>query len=588
MPVTPPTVSRQPVKVSVVVPTHDTGETVLTGLHSFLAQTMPRTDFEVIYVDDGSTDDTVAILESEVARQEAESTVRVIRTTNSGWPGRPRNIGMDAARGEFVHFVDDDDRLAPEALERTYARAQETRADIVIGRMAGHGRRAPKALFEKPIAAADLRTDTSLLGSMTVHKLFRRSFLQEHGLRFEEGPVRLEDHMFTLRAYLLTGRVATVHDYTCYHWVRHRGEDHNISYEAIEPGPYLDSVRKVLAILDAPDTYVAPGRHRNRLIAKWYGNKALARISGDLFLRHPARLRAEWFKAVSDLAADLPPEADSSLPTRLRIVSALARRGESRLLEEHAEFEAGVGHQPAVRSTRWRDGRLTVRCGTRLVRKEDDGGPALPLPFSRARGRYRLQLSPGVAAVPEAAEAADFTKAVQRSNVKGLLRHREGGTTLSVPLDYRVVEKPLRDESAATASVAKAAGSAAKAARRLRLPGRLTDRLADWLTTRLTGDPEGGPTRDPARRLPGGSPEQDLYALEFETEFTVDPASADNGRPLAPGTWDLQLQLGCGGWRTARRLRGCTIDVPAEGQAQSQPAWRRAAAPVLRTATAGR
>src|SRR5690606_1077481 len=111
----------------------------------------------------------------------------------SGWPGRPRNIGIDAARGEFVHFVDDDDRLSPEALERTYARAVETGADIVIGRMAGHGRRVPKALFETPLTAADLRSDTSLLNSMTVHKLFRRGFLQEHGLRFEEGPVRLED-----------------------------------------------------------------------------------------------------------------------------------------------------------------------------------------------------------------------------------------------------------------------------------------------------------------------------------------------------------------------------------------------------------
>jgi glycosyltransferase involved in cell wall biosynthesis len=534
---TPPTVCQTPVKVSVVVPTHNTGETVLTGLRSFLDQSLPGSDFEVVYVDDGSTDDTLSILESELADRDAGSgpAVRLIRIPNSGWPGKPRNVGMDAARGEFVHFVDDDDWLAPEALERTYERALETGADIVIGRMAGHGRSAPRALFEKPLAAADLRSDTALLASMTVHKLFRRSFLERHRLRFAEGRVRLEDHMFTLRAFLLTGRVATVHDYTCYHWVRHRGEDHNISYETIEPGPYMDSVRKVLAILDAPDTYVAPGRHRRRLTANWYGKKALARISGQLLLRHSGPRRAEWFDAVSELAADVPPSTDAALPTRLRVVAALARNGDLASLEEHAEFEAGVDHRPLVHSVERHEGgrRLTVRCGTRLVRRKGKGAPAVPLAFSRSTGRYLLRLAPGVAEVPGAAEAADFTKAVERSNVRCLLRHRGGGTVLSVPLEHRVVEVPVREGRGAAKLLAGAA-------RRMGMPDRSTS------------------------RTPGGGREDEVCGLAFETEFTVDLSSADNGSAPAPGVWDLQLQLGCGGWRFARTLHGCSIEVPAD------------------------
>jgi len=544
---TPSIDCQAPVKVSIVVPTYNTGGAVLTGLRSFLAQTMPRSDFEVIYVDDGSSDDTVATLESELAGQGAEPAMRLIRTANSGWPGRPRNIGIDAARGEFVYFVDDDDWLAPEALERTYARAQESGADIVIGRMAGHGRRAPRALFEKPVAAADLRSDVALLASMTVHKLFRRSFLQENGLRFAEGEVRLEDHMFTLRAYLLTGRVATVHDYTCYHWVRHPSDDLNISYGTIEPGPYIDSVRKVLAILDAPDTRVAPGRHRYRLAANWYGKKALARLSGQSLLDRPERRRAEWVDAVGALAAEMPPRADAALPTRLRVVAALARHGDRELLEEHAEFEAGVDHQPCVQSAEWNNGRLTVRCGTRLVRKSRSGGLALPLAFSRAQdGRLLLRLAQSVAAVPGAVGAADFTKAAQRSNVRGLLRHRGGGTVLSVPLTHRVVEVPLRGDTAAAERVARVA-------RWMRLPALLTS------------------------RLPGAGRKPEMCALRFETEFTVDPSSADHGRPLAAGTWDLQLQLGCGGWRIARTLRGHSIEVPADENPKPQLPRRRPA-----------
>lgn len=517
--------------MSIVVPTHNTGETVLTGLRSFLTQTMPHSDFEVIYVDDGSTDDTVGILEAEVARQGDGPAVRVLRLENSGWPGRPRNMGTDAARGEFVHYVDDDDWLAPEALERMYARARETGADIVIGRMAGHGREAPRALFEKPVAASDLRTDTALLASMTVHKLFRREFLREHGLRFAEGQVRLEDHLFTLRAFLLTDRVATVHDHTCYHWVRHPGDRHNISYATIEPAGYLDSIREILALLDAPDTYVAPGRHRYRLAANWYGKKALARITGKSFLRQPAGRRAEWFDAVSALAADMPPEADAVLPTRLRIVAALARHGDRGLLEDFAEFDAGVDHQPRVGSSEWHEGRLTVRCSTRLVRRRARSvSPA----FDGEQGRFRLRLAPEVAAVPGVTGAADFTKAVQRRNVRGQLHHREGGTVLNVRARHRLVEAPAPGDS-------PGGGLTAAVVRRMRLPA--------WLTSRLPGTLDGPQESGPL----------------FEAEFTVDPASADHGRPLAPGTWDLKLQLGCGGWRTTRKLRGLTIEVPAEG-----------------------
>ncbi|MBO8185845.1 glycosyltransferase family 2 protein [Streptomyces spirodelae] len=546
-----PPARQEPVKVSIVVPTYNTGQTVLTGLRSFLAQTMPRSAFEVIYVDDESSDDTVALLEDEISRQGAEATARVVRAEHSGWPGRPRNTGTDLARGEFVHYVDDDDHLAPEALERMYARARQTGADIVIGRMAGHGRQAPRALFEKPMTSCDLRTDPALLASMTVHKLFRRAFLREHRLRFPEGRVRLEDHMFTLRAFLLTDRVATVHDYTCYHWVRHTDGRHNVSYRTIEPGPYVESIRRVLAVLDAPDTYVPPGRHRNRLVAKWYGKKALDRIAGKRLLDQPAERRAEWIEAVGALAAELPPEADTALPTRLRIVAALARHGDHALLEEQARFEAGIAHRPRVESAWWReDGRLTVRCSALLVRGK--GRKTAPLAFVRDSERRVLRLPSRVAAVQEAAARADFAKAVRRSNVRGQVRHREGGTVLNLPTTWRVVELPVGEEHERR-GYENGDGSERAAAGR-RWARALRERSAALFAK-------------PAARLPGagrrrGRDRQDLCTLRFEAEFTVDPATADHGRGLAAGTWDVRFQVGCGGWRSSQPLRGHTVEVP--------------------------
>lgn len=521
-------VHEPPIKVSVVVPTHNTGKTVLTGMHSLLSQTMPASDFEVVYVDDGSTDDTVDLLEDELAGRGAGPAVHILRSENSGWPGRPRNIGTNVARGEYVFYVDDDDWLGPEALERMYARAEETGADIVLGRMAGHGRRAPMAPFRKPVATADVRTDTTLLRAMTVHKFFRRSFLNEHGLRFPEGKVRLEDHIFTLRAYLLTDRIATVHDYTCYHWVRHNSGRHNISY-GVEPNAQVDSIRKVLAILEAPETLVEDDDRRHRLAARWYGDKALHRLTGDLFLRESGELRDAWLDAVGALAADMPRQADAVLPTRLRIVAALARHGDRRSVEEHAEFESGLGNRPRVLSVDRHDGKLTVRCRTRLVRT-GRAGHTDPVPFSRPQGRYVLELPPGVADVPGVAEAADFTGAVRRSTVRAVLHHRDGGTQLSLPTRSTLVTAPLAPRS----SVRK-------------------------LTTALGGRIRKAARQTPSRNLPRGTEQS---ALCYEAEFTVDPATADQGRQLASGTWDLKLRLDCGGWRLVGNLPDISVEVP--------------------------
>ena len=531
-----------PFKVSLVVPTHNTGDTVLTGLRSFYAQTMPHTDFEVVYVDDGSTDDTVAVIEAEVERLGAGPPVRVLRIENSGWPGRPRNVGTDAARGEFVHYVDDDDWLAPEALERVYARAVETGADIVAGRMAGHGRRAPRAVFAKPIASWDIRSDPKrkMLGTMTVHKLFRRSFLEQHGLRFEEGEVRLEDHMFTLRAYLRTDRIATVHDYTCYHWVKHNGGGsggggkRNISY-GVPPRPYVQSVRTVLGILDDPEYGIEDDVQRHNLASRWYGNKALERLTGKLFLDQSEERRVEWFDAVSALASEQPPEADAALPPRLRIAAALARHGDRQLAEEHARFEAGLTHRPKVVATEWQDGSLTVRCSTRLVSKPRKRAAAVPAVFehSRAEDRYELKLAPGVEAVPGARAAADFTEPVRRSSVGAVLRHREGGTELDLDTTCRRVEVPLRKDLAG---------------------GGLAGRLPSWLKSRI-----------PAARRASRQ-----CSLRYEVGFTVDPATADQGRPLAPGTWEVRLRLNVGGWRLVRVLPDLTVDVPEAGRATAE------------------
>jgi glycosyltransferase involved in cell wall biosynthesis len=178
-------------KVSVVVPVYNPGEYFGPCVDSLTSQSMPSDEFEIICIDDGSTDETPALLD-ELA--EKHSNLRVIHQPNSGWPGQPRNVGLDAAQGEYVFFCDHDDWLGTEALQRLYDFATSCGSDIVLPKMAGLQRRIPRVVFSQTTRRCTL-SDSAIMDSLTPHKLFRREFLNEHQIRFPEGKRRLEDHL---------------------------------------------------------------------------------------------------------------------------------------------------------------------------------------------------------------------------------------------------------------------------------------------------------------------------------------------------------------------------------------------------------
>ena len=99
-------------KASVIIPTHNRARVVGEAIESVLAQTYA--DLEIIVVDDGSTDDTSAVVESYVARHPTH--VTYLWQENAGAPAA-RNTGIGAATGEYVAFLDSDDLYLPRRLE---------------------------------------------------------------------------------------------------------------------------------------------------------------------------------------------------------------------------------------------------------------------------------------------------------------------------------------------------------------------------------------------------------------------------------------------------------------------------------------
>ena len=252
------------VNVSVVVAVYNPGRHIEPLLASLRAQTMPVEEFETIFVDDGSTDGTPDRLDAYAAEV---GNARVIRIPASGGPGRPRNVGIDAAVGAYVQIVDNDDSLFPKALERLYAFAVENSSDVVVGREVRNQRAAVGRLFERNIPNAVLGSD-ALMSLMTPHKMFRRQFLVDNGIRFFEGPRRLEDHPFVMEAFVKAKVISVLSDYACYHWTI-RDDQSNAGLRPLDWPSWYDNLADAIRVVE---TYVDDAGLRDRLFAVWYGN----------------------------------------------------------------------------------------------------------------------------------------------------------------------------------------------------------------------------------------------------------------------------------------------------------------------------
>ena len=114
--------------MSVVIPLYNAEKYIAECLESILNQTFQQ--FEVIIVDDCSTDNSVAIVQSYIPKFGGRLTLSHMKK-NSGSGAMPRNKGLALSRGEYIFFMDNDDLITPTALEELYMLAKNYDADVV-------------------------------------------------------------------------------------------------------------------------------------------------------------------------------------------------------------------------------------------------------------------------------------------------------------------------------------------------------------------------------------------------------------------------------------------------------------------------
>ncbi len=248
-------------QVSVVIPVYNIERHLRKCLDSVVGQTLKN--LEIICVDDGSTDESPRILAEYAAR---DSRVRVITQENGG-PGAARNTGMEQADGEYLIFLDSDDWVEPNFLEKMVTLAVKTGADVTICRAVEFdtetGRELPSEWTLKiqylPGKSFGPRDIAEHIFQFTYgwpwDKLCRTEFVRKAGLQYPEFP-NSEDLVFVFQSLALADRLTVLSDVLIHHRVNRGGSVSNSRHIAPEI-PYMAAVRlkEELTRRNCYDTY---------------------------------------------------------------------------------------------------------------------------------------------------------------------------------------------------------------------------------------------------------------------------------------------------------------------------------------------
>lgn len=222
------------VKVSIVLTVFNMESCLKQAMDSILQQSF--SDYELICIDDGSQDGSPGILDSYA---EIDSRVRVIHQENSG-PANARNIGLDLASGEYVILLDSDDAFEPDMLEKLLFPLENMRADVSVCRSdmfddgltehesAPWTAKVDQLPLDLEVFNVDDMPDTVLSAFVgwPWDKLYRRSFLEEHQLRFPNLR-NSEDLLFVFMSLVLANGIVLVDDELIHHRMNRTGSVSN-------------------------------------------------------------------------------------------------------------------------------------------------------------------------------------------------------------------------------------------------------------------------------------------------------------------------------------------------------------------------
>lgn len=262
-------------KISVVVPAYNNAPWLPRCLDSLLAQT--HEDLEIIVVNDGSIDDTAAVLDGYAA---AHSRIKAIHKENGGVTSA-RLLGAEAAEGDWIGFIDGDDVVEPEMYAHLLKNAHDHKADISH---CGHQILFPDGRVSFVHNSGTLRVQDHLTGvrdildggevdSSLCTKLYRRQLFEGLRLKMDLSIKNNEDYLMNYHLFSMA-ETSVFEDFCPYHYILRHG---SASYRKMNEHSLFDPVKVRQTILEtAPENLKQDARialMRNLLFA--YGQLAL-------------------------------------------------------------------------------------------------------------------------------------------------------------------------------------------------------------------------------------------------------------------------------------------------------------------------
>lgn len=338
-------------ELSVIIPAYNASEFIERCLHTVLGQT--EVDFEVIVVDDGSTDDT-SVKACKLA--EHDGRITVLRAENSG-PAEARNLGVRRARGTFIAFVDADDEVLPDAYNKMVGSLIRTGSDIATGsyiRLGAGGRVRPKVtarVHARQRLAVRLDDMPELLDEPVLwNKIYRRDFWSRH-IGVMTSYSNYEDQVPVYQA-LTSAAAVDVLTADVYAWRLADGRDTRSRRKQ-----RLTDLRARLSVIEALEKTLefASEPVRNRAYAIWMG-RDLA-MHAEHLDTSTKNFRKTLTAAASELKKRISREAWELIPAQDRLYMWVVAAGR---LDDIEEILGTRAEETSAVPLQFADGRWTV------------------------------------------------------------------------------------------------------------------------------------------------------------------------------------------------------------------------------------
>ena len=417
--------SAPQVKVSLIVPTYSPGDIIDGLIDSLEAQTMPADEFEVIFVDDGSPDDTCS---GSTASRTPRNVVLERSRTPAGRAGRAMSGSSWPAASTCCSWTTTTS-CTRTRLEAAYAMVARTGADVS---MEGDAHR--------PVEVGRLEVYTengdNVVDRTEIHPLiptqpaqaFRRELLMQHGIRFPEGRrVLWEDWYINVGAFRHAKKVAVLADTPVYLW--HVG-DANTSHSCSTRVDFWDRLDEMMEYVDA--TLDEDEFHKDHLVLMEHNvrnrviNRCVRLLAND-DIDDPAEKEHALKRSVHLLKRFCSDEVFAALPKKQQGLAVLLQQQRADLAVAYDRGDAALDSVTRVTDVNWDNGALQLDVVTSWHAKN----PTMT-EFDLSSGRVLRVVDPQVrAALPP--ELLDYTDDLDRQRVAFAVRSREGHFSWQLP-----------------------------------------------------------------------------------------------------------------------------------------------------------